>query len=122
SASHVPISPVPSVPVMGFAFLLSLVTGLLFGIAPAWSASRADPAAALRGAGRSAAGRSSLPQRSLVVLQAAISLVLLVGAGLMVKTLGNLTNQSFGYQPQGRMIVNINAALTSYPPERIASV
>jgi predicted permease len=84
-ANYVPIDATPSLPVLGFAFLLSLITGAVFGIAPAWSASRADPAAALRGAGRSAASRSTLPQRSLVVLQAAVSLVLLAGAGLMVK-------------------------------------
>ncbi|MBZ5624351.1 MAG: ABC transporter permease [Acidobacteriia bacterium] len=122
AARYVPISPTPSLPVLGFAFLLSLVTGVVFGIAPAWSASRADPATALRGAGRSAANRSTVPQKSLVVLQAAVSLVLLVGAGLMVKTLGNLTNQSFGYQPQGRMIANVNAALSGYAPEKIAAV
>lgn len=121
-ARYVPITPMPSVPVLAFAFLLSLITGLFFGIAPAWSASRADPAAALRGAGRSAANRSTLPQQSLVVLQAAVSLVLLVGAGLMVKTLGNLQNQPFGYQPQGRMIANVNAALNGYAPEKIAAV
>jgi hypothetical protein len=107
---------------LGFAFLLSLLTGVVFGIAPAWSASRADPAAALRGAGRSAAGRSTMPQKSLVVVQAALSLVLLVGAGLMVETLGNLQNQSFGYQPQGRVVVNVNAALSAYAPEKIAAV
>ena len=121
-ARFVPIEPTPSLPVLGFAFLLSLATGVIFGIAPAWSASRADPALALRGAGRSAAGRTTLPQRSLVVLQAAVSLVLLVGAGLMVKTLSNLANQSFGYRPQGRLIVNVNAALSSYAPEKIAAV
>jgi predicted permease len=122
SAAYIPISATPSLPVLGFAFLLSLVTGVVFGIAPAWSASRADPAAALRGAGRSAASRSTLPQRSLVVLQAAVSLVLLVAAGLLVKTLGNLTNQYFGYQPQGRIIANVNAALSGYAPEKIAAV
>src|SRR6185369_13658187 len=102
AAPNNPISATPSLPVLGFAFLLSLVTGVFFGVAPAWSASRADPAGALRGgAGRSAAARSSMPQRSLVVLQAAVSVVLLVGAGLMVKTLANLSHQSFGYQPEG---------------------
>jgi predicted permease len=122
AARYIPISATPSLPILGFAFLLSLLTGIFFGIAPAWSASRADPASALRGAGRSAASRSTLPQRSLVVLQAAVSLVLLVGAGLLVKTLGNLTNQYFGYQPQGRMIANVNAALSGYAPEKIAVV
>jgi len=108
--------------VLGFAFLLSVITGVVFGIAPAWSASRADPAAALRGAGRSAAGGSTLPQRSLVVLQAAISLVLLTGAGLMLKTFGNLENQSFGFQPQGRMVAKVNAGFSNYAPEKIGAI
>ncbi len=121
-ANYVPIDATPSLPVLGFAFLLSLITGAVFGIAPAWSASRADPAAALRGAGRSSASRSTLPQRSLIVLQAAVSLVLLAGAGLMVETFGNLENQFFGFQPQGRMVAKVNAAFSSYAPEKIAGI
>jgi macrolide transport system ATP-binding/permease protein len=121
-ANYVPIDPAPSLAVLGFAFLLSLITGAVFGIAPAWSASRADPAAALRGAGRSSASRSTLPQRSLVVLQAAVSLVLLAGAGVMVETFGNLENQFFGFQPRGRMVAKVNAGFSSYAPEKIASI
>lgn len=121
-ANYVPIEPTPSLPVMGFAFLLSLITGTAFGIAPAWSASRADPANALRGAGRCAAGRSTLPQRSLIVVQAAVSLVLLSGAGLMVETFGNLEHQSFGFQTQGRMVARVNAGFGGYSPEKIAAI
>jgi len=121
-ANYVPIDGAPSLPVLGFAFLLSLITGVVFGIAPAWSASRADPVVALRGAGRSAASRSTLPQRLLVVLQAAISLVLLAGAGLMVKTFGNLENQSFGFQPRGRMVAKVHAGFSSYAPEKIGAI
>ncbi|HLK64521.1 MAG TPA: ABC transporter permease [Bryobacteraceae bacterium] len=122
TARYIPIAAAPSLPVLAFTFVLSLGTGVTFGIAPAWSASRSDPAGALRAAGRSAANRSTLPQRSLVVLQAAVSLVLLVGAGLMVKTLGNLKNQKFAYQSDGRIVVNVNAGLSSYSPEKIAAV
>jgi macrolide transport system ATP-binding/permease protein len=122
SGAYVPIDTTPSLPILGFAFLLSVATGVAFGIAPAWSASRADPAAALHGAGRSASGRSSLPQRSLVVLQAALSLVLLAGAGLMVRTLHNLTDQQFGFRMEGSMVVNVNAAFGGYAPEKLASV
>ena len=75
-ASYVPIDARP-LTVLAFAFGLSVVTGVAFGIAPAWSASRSDPAAALHGAGRSAIGRSTLPQKTLVVVQAALSLALL---------------------------------------------
>ncbi len=119
---YIPIDATPSLPVLGFAFLLSLVTGVVFGVAPAWSASRADPAVALRGAGRSAAGKTTLPQRSLVVLQASVSLVLLAGAGMMARTLSNLQNQWFGYNPNGRMVAHVNASLNGYAPEKIADI
>ena len=121
-AKYVPIDPTPSLPVLGFAFLLSVATGVLFGIAPAWSASRADPAAALHGAGRSASGRSTLPQKTLVVLQAALSLVLLAGAGLMVETLRNLTGQQFGFELEGAIAVDVNAGFGGYASEKLASI
>src|SRR5580658_198519 len=116
---YVPIDAAPSLPVLGFAFLLSLVTGVVFGLAPAWLMARADPAEALRGAGRSTRDRSSLAQRSLVVLQVALSAVLLIGAGLLTQTLRNLENQRFGFEPEGRMVVRVNPALAGYKPERL---
>ncbi|MBZ5725589.1 MAG: ABC transporter permease [Acidobacteriia bacterium] len=121
-AEYVPIDPTPSAPVLGFAFLLSVATGVVFGMAPAWSASRADPAAALHGAGRSASGRSTLAQKTLVVLQAALSLALVAGAGLMVQTLRNLTGQQFGFRMQGAVVVNVNAGFSGYAPEKLASI
>ena len=81
-APNLPIDASPSLPVLGFAFLLSLVTGIVFGIVPAWITSHSDPAEALRGVNRSTRDRASLPQKSLIVFQAALSLVLLVSAGL----------------------------------------
>ncbi len=117
----IPIDTVPSAAVLGFTFLLALTTGLIFGVAPAWSASRADPAVALHGAGRST-GHTSLAQKSLVVLQAALSLVLLAGAGLMVETLHNLQNQQFGFRMEGGMIANVNAGFAGYAPERLALI
>ena len=75
--AETPISASPSVPVLLFAFVTSLLTGLFFGIAPAWMATRVDPIEALRGANRSTGRIGSLPRKLLVVLQAAFSLVLL---------------------------------------------
>ena len=118
----VPIATTPSVPVLGFAFALSLLTGVIFGIAPAWSGSRADPAIALRGSGRATSQRVTVVQRSLVVVQTALSIVLLAGAGLMLQTLRNLTDQHFGYQSDGRLIVNVHAGFGGYAPARLASV
>jgi predicted permease len=121
-AKFVPIDSTPSLPVMGFAFALSVVTGVVFGIAPAWSASRIDPAAALHGTGRYASGRSTLPQKTLVVLQAALSLALLAGAGLMAQTLRNLTGQQFGFQMEGTTVVDVNAGFGGYSAERLTTI
>jgi predicted permease len=118
-AHYVPINASPSPEVLGFAFLLSLLTGVIFGAAPAWITSHSDPAEALRGAGRSTRDRSSLPRKSLVVIQVALSIVLLIGAGLLTQSLRNLQNQNFGFEPQGRLIVRVNPALAGYKPEQL---
>jgi predicted permease len=118
-ARYVPISPTPSLPVLGFAFLLSLVTGIVFGVAPAWITSHSDPAEALRGAGRFTSDRISLPRKFLVVLQVALSAILLIGAGLLTQTLRNLENQRYGFEAQGRLVVRVNPALAGYKPERL---
>ena len=78
----IPIDASPSPAVIAFAFALSLVTGILFGVAPAWIAARTQPAEVLRSTARTVAHGASWLQRALVVLQAALSLVLLVAAGL----------------------------------------
>ncbi len=118
--SHfVPIDSTPSTTVLGFAFLLSLVTGIIFGAAPAWIASRSDPAEALRGAGRGTQDGSSLSQRSLVVLQVALSAILLVGAGLLTQTLRNLQNQSFGFETAGRLMIRVDPSLAGYTPDKL---
>ena len=89
-ATVMPVNAAPSMPVIGFAFAASLLTGLIFGAAPAWISSKEHPANAMRGANRSTRDRSSLLQRSLVILQAALSVVLLIGAGLLGKSLNKL--------------------------------
>jgi predicted permease len=118
-ARNMPISASPSLPVLGFAFLVSLVTGILFGTAPAWISSHAQPAEALRGANRSTRDRSSLPQKSLVVFQAALSLVLLCGAILMSKTLVNLEHQNFGIATTNRYVLHFDPAGAGYTVDRL---
>jgi predicted permease len=95
------------------------VTGALFGIAPAWLSSHAQPAEALRGVNRSTRDRSSLPQKALVVFQAALSLVLLAGAILMSKTLVNLEHQNFGIATSNRYVLHFDPAGAGYSIDRL---
>jgi predicted permease len=118
-ARNMPIDASPSPIVLGFAFLVSLVTGALFGIAPAWLSSHAQPAEALRGVNRSTRDRSSLPQKALVVFQAALSLVLLAGAILMSKTLVNLEHQNFGIATSNRYVLHFDPAGAGYSIDRL---
>jgi predicted permease len=121
-AEYVPIEASPSIPVLLFAFALSVATGVIFGMAPAWAGSHALPAEILRGAGRSTSDRSRVPQKALLVLQAALSLVLLVGAGLATESLRRLENQKFGFQTAGRLVVRVDSDLAGYAPERLPSL
>jgi predicted permease len=111
---QLPIHASPSLAVLGFAFGLSLLTGLIFGIVPAWITSHSDPAEALRGVNRSTRDRASLPQKSLIVLQAALSLVLLVGAGLLTQSLRNLEHQDFGIATANRYVFHFDPAGAGY--------
>jgi len=118
-AKIIPIDTSPSLQVLGFAFLLSLITGVIFGVAPAWIASHSDPAEALRGANRATRDHSALPQKSLIVAQAAFSLLLLVMAGLVTQSLRNVEHLNFGFQTQGRLIVVVDPRTAGYKPERL---
>ena len=119
---NLPIHASPSPPILGFAFLLSLVTGIVFGIVPAWITSHSDPAEALRGANRSTRDRASLPQKALIIFQAALSLVLLVSAGLLTKSLRNLEHQNFGIQTANRYVIHLDPAGAGYTPEKLPAL
>lgn len=121
-AKNLTVDASPSLTVLGFAFLVSLITGALFGTAPAWLSSHADPAEALRGANRSMRDRSSLPQKALVVVQAALSLVLLAGAILMSKSLVNLEHQNFGVSTANRYVLQIDPEGAGYTAERLPAL
>jgi len=122
SAHFLPISPVPSPVVLVLAFGLALVTGVIFGAAPAWFATRTDPAEALRGSGRSTSDHSSLARKGLLVVQAALSVVLVAGATMLARSLNKLEHQDFGYQVQGRVLVALHNPPASYTEPRLATL
>ncbi len=102
--------------VLGFTFLISLLTGVVFGLAPAWHASRADITGALKESGRShTAGASRQRVRNLlVVAEIAIALVLLAGAGLLVRSLLELRNVAPGFDPTRTLSMRIELPETRY--------
>ena len=122
NATRLTIDPTPSLSVLGFALLVSIVTGILFGTAPAWLLSHAQPVEALRGANRSTRDRSSLPQKSLVVLQASLSVVLIACAILLSKSLGRLENRDFGVVTRNRYVVHFDPAGASYTIDRLPAL
>jgi len=114
------ISAQPSWAVLGFAFAVSLATGMVFGLAPAWLATHTQPAEALRGANRSTRDRSSVAQHALVVFQAALSLALVAGALLLTRSLANLENQNFGVQTADRYVLHFGTS--GYAGERLQAL
>jgi predicted permease len=122
SSHFLPISAAPSLMVLAFAFALALVTGIIFGAAPAWLATRTDPAEALRGSGRGTQDRSSLARKALLVVQATLSVVLVAGATMLARSLNKLEHQDFGYQVQNRVEVNMNRPPATYTQPQLAAL
>jgi predicted permease len=111
-------------PVLIFTIALAGLAGMLFGLAPAISAGRTDLVTSLKVGGRGAiAGRSGLRlTRSLVVAQIAISLVLLVGANLLTRSLLNLEARPLGFDPGHVLLARINPRLAGYKPASAAAL
>jgi predicted permease len=121
-ATFVPIDTRPAPLVVAFAAGVALLTGLLFGIAPAWLATRTSPVDALRGAGRTTGDHSSFARTALLVVQATLSVVLVAGSMLLARSLGNLQGQDFGFEIANRVLVTINRPPASYTPERLQAL
>lgn len=109
--------------VFGFTIALSLLTGIVFGLAPAWRATQVDLTPTLKDSGRSssAASRSWL-SRGLVVMQVALSLVLLIGAGLFVRTLVNLQRADLGFNANNLLTFRVAPSLSGYKNERLVQL
>jgi len=121
-ADTLPIQASPSLPVLGFALVLSMITGIVFGVVPAWFNSHSEPAEALRGLNRTTHDRSSFPQKSLIVLQTALALVLLAGAGLLTESLRNLEKQNLGLSTDNRYVVHLDPAGAGYTAQRLPAL
>jgi predicted permease len=121
-ATFLPIDTLPSANVLAFATGLAVITGLLFGAAPAWFATRTDPIDALRGAGRTIGDRSSFARKTLLVVQATLSVVLVAGSTMLARSLNNLEGQNFGFTIDGRTLVAINRPPAEYSIERLGAL
>ncbi len=109
--------------VFGFVGGLALATGVIFGIAPAWRASFTKHGVGLAlKEGRGAIGGRSHLGKSLVVAQVASSLVLLIGAGLFLRTVDNLRRIDVGFDPNNLLLVTVNPGLNRYNTTRSESV
>ena len=122
NARNIPVHANPSLQVLAFAFLVSLLTGVLFGTAPAWLSSHTQPADSLRGVNRSTSDRASLPQRALVILQVALSVVLLAGAFLMSRSLRNMEHQNFGITTTNRYVLQFDPRGVGYTLGRLPAL
>jgi len=121
-AQNIPIDASPSGAVLVFAFGISLLTGILFGVAPAWITSNANPADALRSGTRTTTSGASLLQRSLIVLQSALALVLLVGAGMFIQSLNKLRNIDLKLNSTNRYIVHFNPQAAGYSSAQVEAL
>jgi predicted permease len=123
-APSTPLNVSPDARVLGFTVAICLLAGIVFGIAPALRASKADLATALKekstriGGGRTRFGLAP----ALVVFQVALSLVLLVGAGLFARSLINLHNESLGFNRENILLVNIDSRGAGYKPAGLSAL
>ena len=122
SQGYIPIHATPSLPVLLFTLGISVLTGVVFGIAPAWMTSHAEPIEALRGTRGVAGDKARWPQKTLVIAQAAMSLVLLSAAAMLGQSLRNLQHQNFGFETKDRYLASINPMLGGYKPEQLQSL
>jgi predicted permease len=121
-SNFLPISTTPSPTVLAVSFGLALVTGIIFGGAPAWFATKTDPAEALRGSGRSTSDHSSFIRKALLIAQATLSVVLVSGATMLARSLNKLEHQDFGYRVQGRVEVSLNNPPATYTQLKLAEL
>jgi predicted permease len=121
-ATTLPVDIAPSPMVLAFAAGLALLTGVLFGAAPAWFATRTNPIDALRGTGRSIADGASFARTALLVVQAALSVVLVAGSTMLGRSVGNLAGQDFGFERSGRVLVSVGRPSAAFTGDRLTAL
>jgi predicted permease len=104
--------------VLAFTLVVSLLTGILFGLAPAWRSTSPDLTAAIK-QGRRGAGAVSRLSKGLVVLQVALSLLALIGAGLFIRTLYNLQRVDLGFNQENLLLFSLSPRQGGYRDERL---
>jgi predicted permease len=124
--ANIDLSSRPDMRVLLFTLAVSLLTGLLFGLAPALSAARIGAANTLSSSARTAqsgGGKSAhFWPKALVTAQVMLSLLLLVGAGLFLRTLRNLQNQDYGFERTHLLVADFNAQFAGYKPSQVAAL
>ncbi|PYT77161.1 MAG: hypothetical protein DMG40_24415 [Acidobacteria bacterium] len=120
--SPVPLDVRPDWPVFGFTAAVSLAGGILFGLVPAIRGTRVDPGSALKQGAHGITGPSRFLDRVLVAVQVTLSLVLVTGAGMFLRTLKNLQGVDVGYERDNILMFSVDAKLAGYPKERAAAL
>ena len=105
--------------VLAFVLAVTMATGILFGIAPALRATRLNLTSSLKESSRGVAGSRSILGKSLLVVQVAISLVLLTGAGLFLRTVQNLRSVDVGFNPRNLVLFSVSPRLNQYDDQRV---
>ena len=117
-----PLAVDPDWRTFAFTAAVSLLTGILFGLAPALRATRLDPGPIIKQGARHASPSSHLLDRVLVVVQVALSVVLVSGAGLFVRTLQKLHDVDPAYDRQNVLMVSVDVRLAGYSSDRAGAV
>jgi predicted permease len=113
-------SSLPSPAIFVFAFVLSVITAITCGIAPAWLSTKVNPAEALRGANTSTKRSGAVVRNSLVILEASLALVLLSASGVLMVGLLKLESKDLGFAQDRRMILRIDPQVAGYTAENIS--
>jgi putative ABC transport system permease protein len=110
-------------PVLLFTFLISIATGLLFGFAPAFSSGRNIGDAMKQGGGRTTSSRARQSLRAaLVIAQVAVSFMLLIGAGLMIRSFARLEEVNPGFDPRHTLTLRVSPGFTRYNPTTLQAL